>query len=233
MPDSASHTGRRGRGRPPRDHAGPPTREVILEHATRLFAEHGHEGVSMRAIAEAVGIDVSSVHHHYPTKAGLYEACFACVFEAEREHLEPSVTALAEVARDGTATDFVTALHQLVESFVDFLEARPSTTFLWLRRWLDPAQLEPLDAAYALPIYHRVEKALIDACTRGLIAEPTPHITVRSLVWAAHGHVTARAASGTLPAAVAARESREFRAFAHRFVERIYAPVGDSATPAR
>lgn len=224
MPDTASHSGRRRRGRPPRDHAGPPTSTVILEHATRLFAEHGHEGVSMRAIAEAVGIDVSSVHHHYPTKAQLYDACFRCVFEAERDHLEPSVEALGDAARTGSAADFLAAMHQLVEAFVEFLEDRPSTTFLWLRRWLDPAQQEPLDAAYSLPIYHRVEQALIDACTRGLVAEPTAHITVRSLVWAAHGHVTARVASGPHTTAAAAREGREFRAFAHRFVDRLYAP---------
>lgn len=222
MPDSASHPGRRRRGRPPRDHAGPPTSALILEQATRLFAERGHDGVSMRSIADSVGIDVSSVHHHYATKAELYDACFRRVFEAEHEHLAPAVDALCAVAEEGTAAEFVHALQGLVDAFVEFLETHPSTTFLWLRRWLDPGQHEPLDAAYALPIYHRVEQALLDAAARGLVTEPTPHVTVRSLVWAAHGHVTALVASGPGHSAAAARETREFGAFARRFVDRMY-----------
>lgn len=216
-----THTGaprQRRPGRPPSASITRPTRERVLEEATRLFAERGPDAVSMRSIAEAVGLDVSSVHHHFPTKAGLYDACFARVFEAERTWLEPTVERLAAAATGDDPAAFLDCLHELVDVFVAFLEERPETTYLWLRRWLDPAGRTSLDSAYSLPIYLRVEDALVDAAAHGLVTEPTPHVTVRGLVWAVHGHVTALAAH---PAA-AARESEDFRVYAHRLVDRLY-----------
>lgn len=221
MPREDPPASRRGPGRPRRDATAPPTRDRILAAATALFAERGAEGVAMRDIAERVGIDVSSVHHHFPTKSGLYDACFAQVFAAERDALDADVDRLRAALETGGRTEALAALHGLLDAFVTFLEAHPATTFLWLRRWLDPTADAPLDEAYALPIYHRVEEALLAAGGRGLLAEPTPHVTVRSLVWATHGHVTSLAAAGT-DAVGAARERREFRAFVHRFVDRLY-----------
>ncbi|MFD8591827.1 TetR/AcrR family transcriptional regulator [Streptomyces sp. NPDC059637] len=218
----------RRRGRPPRDRSGPPTSERILSEATALFARHGMEGVSMRDIAGRVGIDVSSVHHHFATKESLYDACFARVFEAERAGLAPAVRGLTEAVRSGPDGGVVEALRDLVDAFVDFLDDHPHTTFLWLRRWLDPTRHSPLDEAYALPIYHEIEQALLDAAGRGAVVEPTPHVTVRSLVWAAHGHVAALTAAGG-DVVAAAREKREFRAYAHRLIGRLYAPPGADA----
>ncbi|MFI6454695.1 TetR/AcrR family transcriptional regulator [Streptosporangium amethystogenes] len=221
----------RRRGRPPRDRSAPSTSDRVLAAATDLFARHGADGVSMRDIAARVGIDVSSVHHHFPSKASLYDACFARVFELERETLTPPVRALLAAARSGPAADVLNAMHDLVDAFVDFLDDHPQTTFLWLRRWLDPSLHLSLDEAYSLPIYGEIERALLAAATRGLLVEPTPHITVRGLVWAAHGHVTALAAltaRGGDPV-TADRERREFRAYAHRFVDRLYAPPGAGA----
>ncbi|RBY87988.1 TetR/AcrR family transcriptional regulator [Blastococcus sp. TF02A-30] len=225
-PETAAAT-RRGPGRPRRDAGAPPTRERILVAATDLFAERGADGVAMRDIAERVGIDVSSVHHHFPTKAGLLDACFARVFAAERDALDADVDALRSALVTGDRADALAALHQLVETFVTFLEDHPHTTFLWLRRWLDPTADTPLDEAYALPIYSRVEDALLAAGGRGLLAEPTPHVTVRSLVWATHGHVTSLAAAGR-DGVGAARERREFRAFVHRFIDRLYPDASPS-----
>ncbi|MFF3439541.1 TetR/AcrR family transcriptional regulator [Streptosporangium sp. NPDC002721] len=227
--------GTRRRGRPPRDRSAPPapsTPDRILAEATDLFARHGADGVSMRDIAARVGIDVSSVHHHFPSKASLYDACFARVFELERATLTPPVRALLAAVRSETPGDVVGAMHALVDAFVDFLDEHPRTTFLWLRRWLDPTLHPSLDEAYSLPIYGEIERALLEAATRGLVVEPTPHVTVRGLVWAAHGHVTALSAlrSRGGDAVAADRERREFRAYAHRFVDRLYAPPGAGAS---
>ncbi|MEU8380290.1 TetR/AcrR family transcriptional regulator [Streptosporangium sp. NPDC048865] len=222
----------RRRGRPPRDRSAPPapsTADRILAEATDLFARHGADGVSMRDIAARVGIDVSSVHHHFPSKASLYDACFARVFELEQATLTPPVRAFLAAVRSGSPGDVVDAMHALVDAFVDFLHEHPQTTFLWLRRWLDPTLHLSLDEAYSLPIYGEIERALLEAATRGLVVEPTPHITVRSLVWAAHGHVTALSARGG-DAVTADRERREFRAYAHRFVDRLYATPGAGAS---
>ncbi len=186
---------RRGPGRPRRaERDGPSTRERILREATELFAARGPEGTSLRDIAARVGIDVSSLHHHFPAKGELYDACFERVHAAERAALAPLVADLDRAAAAG-GEPLGAALRALAEGFVDFLEEHPHTTFLWLRRWLDPTRGAGLDRAYALPLYGDVERALLEAAQAGTVRETTPHVTVRSLVWAAHGHVTALAAA--------------------------------------
>ncbi|MGV4888113.1 TetR/AcrR family transcriptional regulator [Streptomyces viridosporus] len=210
---------RRGPGRPRRaEREGPPTRELILREATELFAARGPEGTSLRDIAGRVGIDVSSLHHHFPSKDALYDACFERVHEAERAALAPLVAELGRAAPLGGAP-LAAALRALAEGFVDFLEEHPHTTFLWLRRWLDPVRGTGLDEAYALPLYGEVERVLLEAAHAGTVREATPHVTVRSLVWAAHGHVTALAAA---PPAGRERERYEFRVWVRRFLEALY-----------
>ncbi|MGB2570126.1 TetR/AcrR family transcriptional regulator [Micromonospora citrea] len=211
---------RRRPGRPRRDQSRD-TREAVLAAATSLFAQRGFDAVGLREVAAAAGVDVATVSHHTGTKAQLYDACFARVFAAERQALE-AAAGNARAALDAGPAEALRALHDLVDVFVDFLEDRPETTALWLRRWLEPHRHAELDQRYAAPLYRLVTELLTAAAAGGALVEPTPHVTVRSLVWAVHGHVVALAASDGSPA----RERREFRAFVHRFLDGLYAPAG-------
>ncbi|MEU1604639.1 TetR/AcrR family transcriptional regulator [Micromonospora matsumotoense] len=213
---------RRRPGRPRRDQSRP-TREMVLAAATELFAQRGFDAVGLREVAAAAGVDVATVAHHTGTKAQLYDACFARVFAAEQEVLQ----AAAESARSALTAGPQAArqaLHDLVDVFVDFSEDRPETTALWLRRWLEPHRHADLDARYAVPLYRLVTDLLVAAAQVGALVEPTPHTTVRSLVWAVHGHVVALATADGSPA----RERREFRVFVHRFLDALYGPAAGS-----
>jgi AcrR family transcriptional regulator len=44
------------------------TRTEVLSTSARLFAEHGIAGTTMRAIAEACGIQAASLYHHFESK---------------------------------------------------------------------------------------------------------------------------------------------------------------------
>lgn len=208
---------RRRPGRPRRDETRP-TREVVLNAATALFAERGFDAVGLREVAAAAGVDVATVAHHTGTKAALYDACFARVFAAEQQVLTEAAEQARSALRAGPDAAR-RALHDLVDVFVDFLEDRPETTALWLRRWLEPQRHAELDERYAEPLYRLVAELLTAAASAGALAEPTPYVTVRSLVWATHGHVVALAAG-----APGARERREFRAFVHRLLDGLYGP---------
>lgn len=48
------------------------TRERLLQAATRLFAEHGFEKVTVRDIVAAAGANVAAVNYHFAGKLGLY-----------------------------------------------------------------------------------------------------------------------------------------------------------------
>ncbi len=216
---------RRRPGRPRRSESRD-TREVVLTAATALFAARGFDAVGLRQVAAAAGVDVATVSHHTGTKAQLYDACFARVFVAERDALQAATRAAHDALDTGPAAARG-ALHDLVDVFVDFLQEHPQTTALWLRRWLEPHRHADLDERYSAPLYELVEQLLRAAAAAGALVEPTPHITVRSLVWAVHAHVVALAAD----AAAAQRERQEFRAFVHRFLDGLYWAGGQPGTP--
>ncbi len=63
---------RRG-GRPTREEAA--RRDIrLLEVATQLFMEHGYEGASMDAVAEAAGVGKPTLYHRYKDKRELFQA---------------------------------------------------------------------------------------------------------------------------------------------------------------
>jgi AcrR family transcriptional regulator len=60
----------------------PDTRARLLEASTRLFAERGVDGVSMRDIATGVGISEGAVYRHFTGKEDLVREIFATHFRA-------------------------------------------------------------------------------------------------------------------------------------------------------
>ncbi|MEM7480787.1 MAG: TetR/AcrR family transcriptional regulator [Acidobacteriota bacterium] len=55
----------------------PTTKELLLDVAERLFAEHGIARSSLRAITQAADANLASVHYHFGSKASLVRAVFA------------------------------------------------------------------------------------------------------------------------------------------------------------
>ncbi|MGB8858111.1 MAG: TetR/AcrR family transcriptional regulator [Ilumatobacteraceae bacterium] len=79
------------------DTSGRSTRELILLHASRLFARRGFLGTSTRDIAAAVGIRQPSVYSHFPSKQAIAE-------ELLRRDLSAGIEALSGfAATDGGA----------------------------------------------------------------------------------------------------------------------------------
>lgn len=65
---------RRG-GRPTREQAAQLDRDV-REHALRLFLDHGYEGTSMDAIAQAAGTTKASLYARFPSKDAVFTSVF-------------------------------------------------------------------------------------------------------------------------------------------------------------
>jgi AcrR family transcriptional regulator len=64
----------RAREATPEGGSTPPTREVILDTAERLFSARGVDGVAVRDLAAEMGITASSLYNHFPSKQALYDA---------------------------------------------------------------------------------------------------------------------------------------------------------------
>ena len=56
------------------------SRDKILAVATKLFAERGYAGISIRDIAGACGIGIPSIYHFFGDKDNLYVSCCEQLF---------------------------------------------------------------------------------------------------------------------------------------------------------
>jgi AcrR family transcriptional regulator len=59
---------------------------ALVHAAGELFAEHGLEGVSTRAIAEKAGENIGSIHYHFGSKEGLHLAALRHAIRRIREN---------------------------------------------------------------------------------------------------------------------------------------------------
>ena len=120
-------------------------RSAILEKSLALFARHGFEGVSMRDIAHAVGLSVSSLYAHFPGKEALYLAVLDELVEA-RFHEEVL----------GRINDDLPPQAQLREAcfrMVQLLSARPEVAQLVM--WVLLDQNHERKSAIVRNIWHR------------------------------------------------------------------------------
>lgn len=86
------------------------TRARILQAAASCFSASGASGASTRQIAQAAGVSLATLHHHFDGKAGLYAACVDAMYEefaGIREELMAAVgESPAERIRDAVARSF-------------------------------------------------------------------------------------------------------------------------------
>ncbi len=98
------------------------TAERLLDTAERLFAEHGFDGVGMRALADVAGVNLGAATYHFGTKEKLYSETFLRRFRpvgAARLELLRG----AEAAANGKALSVETIVECLVRPpFLSVLE---------------------------------------------------------------------------------------------------------------
>lgn len=62
------------------------TKEKIISHAHKLFAEKGYNGVSVREISQAADVNVAAINYHFNNKENLYKHTLnACISEMANE----------------------------------------------------------------------------------------------------------------------------------------------------
>jgi AcrR family transcriptional regulator len=89
------------------------TRRVIIETATRLFAEHGYAAVSIEAVLAACRISRGALYHHFQSKEALLEAAF--------EAVEIDVTNKV-LARAASASGAIEAVGAGCDAFLDLTQ---------------------------------------------------------------------------------------------------------------
>src|SRR5689334_22811232 len=91
-------------------------RQQILEAAARIFRRDGLQGLTMRAVAAAVGVSAMALYRYYPDKAelvhGLWDAVMHEVQQRGNLALASQATALGQ-------------LRASTESFLGYWEGHP------------------------------------------------------------------------------------------------------------
>lgn len=77
------------------------TKTRIFLTASQMFALNGYESVSMRTIADAVGIKASSIYNHYTGKEAILDACYD-YYTAHRYDTRLHKDQYVPILRDGT-----------------------------------------------------------------------------------------------------------------------------------
>ena len=165
------------------------SRERIIQTATLLFAEHGYHGVSARQIADAVGLNVATVHYHTGGKRELYLSVVRRLYEQEQ--------ALVMGVLDAQPADTWTrpaplwsALTRLIDALVDFLEQHPERARLYMQRWLEGAdEMSPQEAELSLALHRPLLEVLRRAQAAGVI-RPAANLALflRSFTWLLFGY---------------------------------------------
>ncbi|RHW26276.1 TetR/AcrR family transcriptional regulator [Nocardioides immobilis] len=105
-------------------------RELLVAAALRLFATHGVDAVSIRAVNREAGLGPASVHYHFGTKEALVEAVLARHGGVVAAELKAQAERLVSSTGVTDARDLV---EMLAQPYLDLVAAHSETGPQWVR----------------------------------------------------------------------------------------------------
>jgi AcrR family transcriptional regulator len=86
------------------------TREKIMDAAIKLFSDKGYNNVSMRDIADMVGIKAGSIYNHFPSKHDILKSLYA-FFVQNQQAAAPVLDDLLYMAETEPLTKIIEKLN--------------------------------------------------------------------------------------------------------------------------
>jgi len=173
-------------------------RERVLIAAETLFRQRGYNVVTMRDIAEEVGIRQASLYYHFPSKEQLFITVIEQVFERHRNGLQQ---VLAEAG-----SDLRSQLHAASHWFI----SQPPIHFLSLMRTDMPAlseeQTQRLSLVASQCILDPIKQLFVAAQEQSQIRDVTPENLTGFFLSVMDGIHYASTLPGTSPKDVMASE---------------------------
>lgn len=83
-------------------------RQRLLAAGLRLFAEHGFEKTSVRALAQAAGVNIGAISYYFGDKEGLYETLFTEPPAGCAAPADPTAFAAPELGLDASLRHYYT-----------------------------------------------------------------------------------------------------------------------------
>jgi AcrR family transcriptional regulator len=158
----------------------PATAEKILEAAHALFDSEGPEAVSMRRVAEAVGITPMAIYRHFPNREALLKRLS-----------DDSFNATAHIwKRSSSSADPLKRLMALSDPYLDYALAHPHLFDHAFSVRRDDARKFPEDFRAGLsPTLNVVIDTVKEGMAKGVLKKDDPY-DVAMVMWAQqHGLV--------------------------------------------
>ena len=131
------------------------TASKVWTEAARLFAQKGYAAVSMREIAQAVGVQAGALYTYTPDKQSL-------LFALLERHMTELLAQCPHFEAQGDAT---AQLYEFVEFHIDFHLARRDLVFL---SYMELRNLDAANFAAIEALRQRYEVQLRDILERGI-----------------------------------------------------------------
>jgi AcrR family transcriptional regulator len=149
--------------------------EVIKAAALRKFREHGYHGTSVREIANAAGISVAGLYHHFSSKL---EILFALLTRVMVDLIDATESALAEAGGDPADQ-----LRAVVTAHVRFHTERRDDSFVGNTelRSLDP-DMRATIVGYRDRQQRIFDQVVVRGAELGVFQTPYPREASRAIV---------------------------------------------------
>ncbi len=160
------------------------TEATILEAARDLLAEGGVKALSMRVVADRVGLSATALYHYFESKDALVGRVVERGFRRFGEYLQEAV----DREREGSLERLIA----IGEGYVRFaFENQEYFRVLYNIQARIPRELEDLPGGGG---YHQLRQCVVDAMESGAIREANPDLVAHYLWTSVHGLVTLRLA---------------------------------------
>ncbi|ACA38387.1 TetR/AcrR family transcriptional regulator [Lysinibacillus sphaericus] len=147
-------------GRPRHDENAKPTKDLVLETATKLFIKEGYKNISMDDVAKACNVTKATIYYYYPTKGELYTSALIAMMD----RIKLSILQILEQQKP-----FKERLEQLVKVHLSATIDIDMNNFMWEASInLSESQLRQVQASEN-EMYHTIERAIQIEMDKGTI----------------------------------------------------------------
>lgn len=184
----------------------PATAEKILRAAHKLFDREGAEAVTMRRVAEQVGITPMAIYRHFPNRQALLEKLSDDSFNAAARAWQAHAT----------DRDILKRLSALLEPYLDYALEHPHLFDHAFSLPREDARRFPEDfRARRSPTLNVIADAVAEGARRGVLKADDPWDVAMSLWAHAHGLVALYRANRF------SYDEKQFRAFYRASIGRL------------
>lgn len=126
-------------------------RKELLSRCLELFAERGYGAITMRQIAQGLGVSTGTLYHYFPSKEGIFT-------QLVQELCERDIVEFLQAApAGGTTSDRFEAVMQF---FFDNFEHYQQQLFLWIDFYQHEQRHDIADREFLSHLWHRIRDPL-------------------------------------------------------------------------